>query len=32
MISMPYNFMIFEHDPAKSVANKVKHGIDFDEA
>ena len=29
---MPYNFMTFEYDPAKSVANKVKHGIDFDEA
>jgi uncharacterized DUF497 family protein len=24
--------MIFEYDPSKSVANKDKHGIDFDEA
>lgn len=24
--------MDFEYDPDKSVANKIKHGIDFDEA
>ncbi len=24
--------MDFEYDPAKSVTNKAKHGIDFDEA
>jgi len=24
--------MIFDHDPKKSAANKVKHGIDFEEA
>jgi uncharacterized DUF497 family protein len=24
--------MDFEYDPAKSASNKVKHGIDFDEA
>lgn len=24
--------MHFEYDPAKSAANKAKHGIDFDEA
>jgi uncharacterized DUF497 family protein len=24
--------MRFEFDPAKSAANKAKHGIDFDEA
>ena len=24
--------MPFEYDPAKSVTNKAKHGIDFDEA
>lgn len=24
--------MPFEYDPAKSAANKTKHGIDFDEA
>jgi len=24
--------MNFEHDPAKSAANLVKHGIDFDQA
>ena len=24
--------MLFEYDPAKSVTNKAKHGIDFDEA
>jgi uncharacterized protein len=24
--------MIFEFDPAKSEANKIKHGIDFEEA
>jgi hypothetical protein len=24
--------MGFEHDPAKSAANKAKHGIDFEEA
>lgn len=24
--------MKFEFDPAKSAANKIKHGIDFDEA
>jgi uncharacterized protein len=23
---------VFEYDPAKSAANKAKHGIDFDEA
>lgn len=28
-----YNFhTVFEYDPAKSAANKVKHGIDFEEA
>lgn len=29
---MPYNFMTFEYDPDKSAANKIEHGIDFDEA
>lgn len=24
--------MVFEYDPAKSAANEVKHGIDFDAA
>ena len=24
--------MLFEYDPAKSVTNKAKHGINFDEA
>lgn len=24
--------MLFEYDPAKSSANKLKHGIDFEEA
>jgi uncharacterized protein len=24
--------MIFEFDPAKSISNKAKHGIDFEEA
>ena len=24
--------MIFEYDPNKSAANKIKHGIDFEEA
>ena len=24
--------MRFEYDPSKSVSNKAKHGIDFDEA
>lgn len=24
--------MLFEYDPSKSVANKAKHGIDFEEA
>ena len=24
--------MIFEYDPVKSVANKAKHGIDFEQA
>ncbi len=24
--------MLFEFDPAKSAANKIKHGINFDEA
>jgi hypothetical protein len=24
--------MIFEYDPAKSIANKKKHGVDFDAA
>ena len=24
--------MIFDVDPAKSAANKIKHGIDFEEA
>lgn len=24
--------MLFEYDPAKSASNKIKHGIDFEEA
>lgn len=24
--------MVFEYDPRKSASNKIKHGIDFDEA
>ena len=27
-----YKYMQFEFDPAKSVANKLKHGIDFETA
>lgn len=29
---MPYLYMDFEYDPAKSASNLSKHGIDFDQA
>ena len=32
IIHIPYWTMPFEYNPEKSAANKVKHGIDFDEA
>ena len=33
IVFFPYiKCMIFEYDPAKSAANKDKHGIDFEEA
>ena len=32
IISLQYSPMEFEYDPEKSEANRIKHGIDFDEA
>jgi uncharacterized DUF497 family protein len=32
IISIQYQPMEFEYDPEKSEANRIKHGIDFDEA
>lgn len=32
IISLQYPPMEFEYDPEKSEANRIKHGIDFDEA